>query len=98
MVKLFDDILIIKTGDGYYDINTTFEANKIFELIEEEGVRGGHIGWKLKMKSDRFACGYVTFDFGRKYYGIMEEVKELIQSGKLKAKINILKDMPTKCY
>lgn len=100
-VTVHDGLLSIYTGSGYYDLNETYDATKIFELVQEVGVRGGHIGWQLKSKSNKYESigqDYETFDFGRKYCHVMEEVKKLIKSGKINAKITVLKDRPTKCY
>jgi len=90
-----DGFLFIRTGAGRYDINKSFRIDGIIELIEEVGVNGGHIGWQLKAEPIHVEYGY---DFGRKHRNTMEEIKELIEDGKIKAKYTVLGNRPTKCY
>jgi len=93
-VSIQGKLLYMTTGTGYYDLNKTLKVSEITTLIEEVGVRGGHVGWRLMTKDDQ-EYGH---DFGRGCRPVMEEVKNLIESGEINAKIVIEKDKPQKCY
>jgi len=102
-VTLENNILHIYQGDGYYDVNVRFEADRIKKLIEEVGVKGGHVGWTLKYYDPtkdytHYDEPLSNHDFGRKVRWLMDEVKELIKTKKIKAKIITFKDRPQKCY
>lgn len=84
--------ITLSSGSGYYDVNYSFPIEELEEIIEEVGVRGGHIGWQIKLKTMN---GY---DFGRNHHGILSELLDYVKKEKLKVKHTILKDRPTKCY
>jgi hypothetical protein len=75
-----DEVLILNSGLGHYDIKEAFLLKELEGLEELVGVRGGHIGWSLKSEGNK------EYDFGRKYYEMMELVKKLIDDGTLKIK------------
>lgn len=99
-VKIKDNILIIKEGDGYYDVRTSFEIDKLIAMVEEVGVKGGHIGWRFIYKDlgrdgEWFENEY---EFGRKVRDIMEEIKGMIDEGRLNIEYRVELDVPTRCF
>lgn len=100
MIKIDGDALVLSSGDGYYDINYRFPVSDVISLTEEVGVRGGHVGWSVAIRTDKYlktlGQNYETIDMGRKDYPLMEELKELIKKKKLKIKILQLNDVPQK--
>lgn len=82
----------ISSGDGYYDVNCSFPIEELLEIVEEVGVKGGHIGWQLKFETKP------SYDFGRKYHYIMKELLEYVKDNDLEVKHTVLNDVPTKCY
>lgn len=99
-VIIKDGILIIHEGDGYYDTRESFEIDKLVKVIEEIGVRGGHVGWSIVHKKlDEKGEWYESeMMMGRKIRTILEEIKELIDTKKLKIGYEIRTDVEQRCF
>jgi hypothetical protein len=94
------NILVIHEGDDYYDTKESFEIDKLVKIIEEVGVKGGHIGWSIvhkKLDSDG-EFRETEMMMGRKIRDIMEKIKEMRVKGDLKIGYEVREDMPTKCF
>ena len=101
-MKVFikEGVLTYFEGSSYYDLRESFEVDKLVKLIEEVGVRGGHIGWSLAYKKlGSNGEWYVDeYQFGRSVREAMEMTKDLIEKGKLKIEYELRTDVPTRCF
>jgi hypothetical protein len=89
-------VLILSSGSDYYDTNHRIPVSDVIGLCEEVGVRGGHVGWGIKVKDNN--APFRTISMGRKERMMMDEVKDLIESGAIKADIETIHNQPQKGY
>lgn len=102
-IEIKNEIMTIFEGGGYYDLKARFDVNNLRELVEEIGVKGGHIGFKIKYFNP--LADYCnteqelsSYDFGRKQRWAMDLLKELMEKKIIKMKLIQEFDKPTKCY
>jgi len=99
-VKIVDNLLVIHEGNDFYDTRCSFEIDKLIKVVEDVGVKGGHVGWsfchkKLDSDGNLFEAEYMM---GRKVKPILEEVKELIDSGELNLEYEKREGMKQRCF
>jgi len=102
-VEIKNGIMSIFEGDGFYDLHTRFDIKNLRKLVEEIGVKGGHVGFKILYFNPLGEyCNteeeLSSYDFGRKQRWAMDLLKDLMDRKVIKMELIQEFDKPTKCY